>query len=86
MNLYELNERKNNSKGFLEELLGDHESIIMNIRKNINTFTNDYGDIGSSDFITGLLGEHEKTAWMLRAHLKWSLHLWARWKFCAVSP
>ncbi len=68
--LSELNERKNNSTGFLEELLSDHESVIMNIRKNINIFANDYGDIGSSDFITGLLGEHEKTAWMLRAHLK----------------
>lgn len=67
--LSELNERKNSSKGFLEELLGDHESIIINLRKNINTFANDYGDMGSSDFITGLLGEHEKTAWMIRAHL-----------------
>jgi len=68
--LSELFERKNNSTGFLEELLSDHESIIMVMRKNINSFANDYGDLGSSDFVTGLLEEHEKVAWMLRAHLK----------------
>jgi len=68
--LSELTDRKNNSTGFLEELLSDHESIIMFMRKNINAFANDYGDVGSSDFVTGLLEEHEKVAWMLRAHLK----------------
>ena len=26
--------------------------------------------IGTADFLTGLLAQHEKTAWMLRAHLE----------------
>ena len=60
----------NDSKGFLTELLNDHESIIMFIRKNITPFADTYLDAGTSDYITGLMEEHEKMAWMLRAHLK----------------
>jgi starvation-inducible DNA-binding protein len=68
--LSEYSERKNDSLGFIKELLADHESIIEFIRGNINTFGSEYNDMGTSDFITGLMEEHEKMAWMLRAHLK----------------
>jgi starvation-inducible DNA-binding protein len=61
---------KNDSQGFIKELLVDHENIIIFIRENINKFATEYGDAGTSDFITGLMEEHEKMAWMLRAHLK----------------
>src|SRR5882757_2042465 len=61
---------KNDSLGFIKELLMDHENIIIFLRENINRFANDYGDAGTSDFITGLMEKHETTAWMLRAHLK----------------
>ncbi|HVU95848.1 MAG TPA: DNA starvation/stationary phase protection protein [Puia sp.] len=60
---------RNDSLGFIKELLTDHENIIIFLRENINKFANDYGDAGTSDFITGLMEEHEKMAWMLRAHL-----------------
>ena len=60
----------NDSNGFIKELLADHESIIVFLRENINRFANDFHDIGTSDFITGLMETHEKMAWMLRAHLK----------------
>lgn len=68
--LSELGERDNNSKDFIRELLNDHESIIEFIRGNINSFANEYGDAGTSDFITGLMEEHEKMGWMLRAYFK----------------
>lgn len=68
--LAELTERSNDSLGFIRELVEDHDSIIEFIRGNINPFANDYGDAGTSDFITGLMEDHEKMAWMLRAHLK----------------
>jgi len=29
-----------------------------------------YRDIGTNDFLTGLMERHEKMAWMLRAHLE----------------
>jgi starvation-inducible DNA-binding protein len=61
---------KNNSESFIKDLLGDHEAIIISLRENINLFANNYGDASTSDFITGLVESHEKTAWMLRAHLK----------------
>lgn len=60
----------NDSLGFIRELLTDHENIIIFLRENINRFANEYGDAGTSDFITGLMEEHEEMAWMLRAHLK----------------
>lgn len=62
-------ESKNDSAGFIRELLEDHESIIVYLRENINAFANTYNDAGSSDYITGLMEQHEKMAWMLRAHL-----------------
>ena len=61
---------RNDSLGFIKELLMDHESIIIFLRENINKFAGEYGDAGTSDFITGLMEEHEKMAWFLRAHLK----------------
>jgi len=68
--LTEKSGERNDSAGFIKELLTDHENIIIFIRENINKIANEYGDAGTSDFITGLMEEHEKMAWMLRAHLK----------------
>ena len=59
----------NNSQGFISELLSDHESIIINLREHIKTFATEYHDLGTSDFITGLMETHEKMAWFLRSHL-----------------
>ena len=60
---------RNDSMGFVKELLADHESLIIRLRENINHFANELHDAGTSDFITGLMEKHEKMAWMLRAHL-----------------
>ena len=68
--LSEKSRGKNDSQGFIKELLSDHEAIIIRLRENINKIGNDYQDLGTSDFITGLMEIHEKMAWMLRAHLK----------------
>lgn len=51
-------------------LEGDHEVLIMKLRRLITEFDEKYKDIGSSDFVTGLLKEHEKMAWMLRSYLR----------------
>jgi starvation-inducible DNA-binding protein len=68
--LTEATERDNDSLGFLRELLEDHERIITFLRGNINAFANEYGDLGTSDYITGLMETHEGMAWMIRAHFK----------------
>jgi len=61
---------KNDSAGYIKELLVDHETLIMSLRGNIPVFANEYNDLGTSDFVTGLLENHEKMAWFLRSHLK----------------
>jgi starvation-inducible DNA-binding protein len=68
--LTEAKSEKNDSLGFIKELLADHESILMNLRTDIDRFASEYKDYGTSDFITGLMETHEKMAWMLRAHLR----------------
>ncbi len=50
-------------------LLSDHEVIIGRVRKMVDDFEEKYKDKGSSDFVTGILKYHEKTAWMLRSYL-----------------
>lgn len=49
-------------------LLNSHEAIIRNLRKAVDE-TAKLGDNGTSDFLTSLMEEHEKTAWMLRSSL-----------------
>ncbi len=60
----------NDSQGFISELLADHSSIIIILREHIKSFANNFHDVGTSDFITGLMEKHEKMAWFLRSHLK----------------
>jgi starvation-inducible DNA-binding protein len=67
--LTENSNQKNDSAGFISPLLEDHESIVARLRENINHFAVGLNDLGTSDFITGLMEKHEKMAWMLRAHL-----------------
>ena len=67
--LTEATREENDSYGFIRELVMDHESIIITLRENIHSFVTDFHDAGSSDFITGLMEEHEKMAWFLRSHL-----------------
>lgn len=50
-------------------LKDDHETIIRFVRNLVDTVDNEYGDAATADFLTGLMEEHEKMAWMLRAHL-----------------
>lgn len=54
----------------LKNLAASHETIIHNLRRLIPLFADKYKDLGSSDFVTQLLGKHEKMAWMVRAYLR----------------
>ena len=59
----------NYSKSWIADLLQDQEAIIIYIRENVSKIE-DLNDHGTADFLIGLMEKHEKTAWMLRAHLK----------------
>jgi starvation-inducible DNA-binding protein len=54
----------------ISNLLGDHETIIPTLRVDLETCADKYHDIGTNDFLTGLMEKHEKMAWMLRAFLE----------------
>jgi starvation-inducible DNA-binding protein len=53
----------------LKELLGNHEQLISDMRKDIEGATEKSKDIGTIDFLTGLMEQHETTAWILRRYL-----------------
>lgn len=54
----------------LKNLLNDHETIIQNLRKLITLFAEEHKDLGTSDFVTGLMEKHEKMAWFIRSYLR----------------
>ncbi|MFD2889421.1 Dps family protein [Chitinophaga cymbidii] len=54
----------------IKNLVEDHETIIRSLRTLITEFADKHKDLGTSDFVTGLLRQHEKMAWMLRSYLK----------------
>lgn len=56
------------SKEMLKELLEDHESLIMSLRKSIGQIAEKINDAGTADFLTGLMEEHESIAWVLRRY------------------
>lgn len=53
----------------LKELLADHESVIIRLRKDVDDCSEKYKDAGTTDFLTGLMEEHETIAWTLRRYL-----------------
>lgn len=57
-------------KTMISNLLADHETIIQNLRVDLETCAEKYHDIGTNDFLTGLMEKHEKTSWMLRSFLE----------------
>lgn len=58
-----------NQKEMLAELLHDHELVIIQLRKDIDESTEKNKDVGTTDFLTGILEQHETTAWVLRRYL-----------------
>ena len=57
----------------LENLLLNHESIIRQIRKDLET-CEQFGDAGTADFLTAVMEKHEKMAWMLRSFIELQNH------------
>jgi len=57
------------ARDMLATLLADHEALTRTLRADVDTVT-DKQDTGTADFLTGLLEQHEKAAWMLRSFLE----------------
>jgi starvation-inducible DNA-binding protein len=58
-----------NQKAMLAELLTDHETVISELRKDIDKSAEENHDAGTADLLTGILQQHETAAWVLRRYL-----------------
>jgi starvation-inducible DNA-binding protein len=58
-----------NALQMIANLLADHETIARQLRVDLET-AEKHHDMGTNDFLTGLMEKHEKMAWMLRAFLQ----------------
>jgi starvation-inducible DNA-binding protein len=58
------------ARQMIENLLADHEQIIRDLRQDIDVCADELNDQGTADFLTGLMEQHEKMAWMHRAFLE----------------
>ena len=68
-NLKESPDKYSSSKEMIKELLKDHETVINEMRKNIDACTKQFNDAGTADFLTGLMEQHETISWILRRYL-----------------
>lgn len=57
-------------KEMLKELLEDHETLIVQLRKDVEASAGENKDAGTADFLTGLMLAHETMAWTLRRYLE----------------
>ena len=57
------------AKTMVKNLLNDHETIIRELREEVNTCEKDFGDKSTADFLSQFMQSHEKMAWMLRSYL-----------------
>lgn len=57
------------ARTMLANLLADHETVVRQLRDDVEVTGAKHHDVGTSDFLTGLLEKHEKMAWMLRAFI-----------------
>jgi starvation-inducible DNA-binding protein len=58
------------AREMLFNLLQDHEAIVRHLRDDLRSAGADFEDLATVDYLTALIGRHEKTAWMLRSHLE----------------
>lgn len=56
-------------KTMISELLSDHETLIEELRKDIDVCADENHDAGTADLLTKILQQHETTAWVLRRYL-----------------
>lgn len=56
-------------KAMISELLSDHETLIEELRKDVDLCSNENHDVGTADLLTGVLQQHESVAWILRRYI-----------------
>jgi starvation-inducible DNA-binding protein len=57
-------------RAMLSELLSDHETLIIELRKDIDISANENHDAGTADMLTAILQQHESITWIIRRYLQ----------------
>lgn len=57
-------------KAMLSELLSDHETLIIELRKDIDISANENHDAGTADMLTAILQQHESITWIIRRYIQ----------------
>jgi starvation-inducible DNA-binding protein len=57
------------ARSMIAELLADHETLVRAVREDAAAAGDKYADAGTENFLVGLMEQHEKMAWMLRAYV-----------------
>ena len=61
---------QSNAREMISNLKNSHEEVVQTLRKDLQICADKFHDAGTSDFLTGLMEQHEKMAWMLRVMLE----------------
>lgn len=54
----------------ISQLLKAHEQIIRSLREQVEQCTSEFEDDETADFLTALMEQHEKKAWILRSFIQ----------------
>ncbi len=57
------------AESMIADLLCQHETVVRRMRTAV-TAAEEVADVVTADMLTGMMAQHEKDAWMLRAMLK----------------
>lgn len=66
--LQEIDATSMTATAMLEGMRMMHESLVVFLREDLAKVVA-LGDEGTADFLTGLMADHEKRAWLARSHL-----------------
>lgn len=69
-NAVEIKFDRNDTNGYVNELLSDHNAIMQTLRANILTFSTVPGSTPTGDFLAGLIEKHDAMVLILKSRLK----------------
>lgn len=58
------------AREMVAHLVADHEAIIRQLREDNKLAGDTYQDVAVEDYFVNLIQDHQKMAWLLRAHLE----------------
>ena len=69
-NLKNVSGKYSSHKDMIRELLDGHKTVIQGLKRCIEACGKRYNDIGTANFLSKLMDDHQSSAWRLRLYLK----------------